>query len=53
MVLALGLLLAAALMLTGGTTVSQAGRSELVRGSSANPIVLAEGVAGPRRPMDP
>ncbi|TMR97885.1 hypothetical protein [Nonomuraea basaltis] len=51
--LALGVLLAAALMLAGGSKVSQAVQSEFAQGSNAKPTVLAEGVQGMRKPLEP
>jgi hypothetical protein len=51
--LALGMLLAAALMLAGGLKVSQAVQSEFAQGSNVKPTVLAEGVQGMRKPLEP
>ncbi|MEV0616916.1 hypothetical protein AB0I81_26595 [Nonomuraea sp. NPDC050404] len=53
LVLALGMLLAAALALAAGSQLSQTIQSELIQGTHTKWTVLAEGVAAPRRPMTP
>ncbi|MFI7705521.1 hypothetical protein [Nonomuraea sp. NPDC049480] len=50
LVLAVGMLLAAALMLAGGSAVSQA---EPAQGSSAKQTVLADSSTGLRKPLEP
>lgn len=51
LMLLLGMLLAAALLLVGGSVVSQAVQAEPVQGSYAKTTVLADGVQGMRKPL--